>query len=350
MVSSALCGYNSRDACVQDVGRTTITMGDRSLHRMIPGMLAALALLLSGCGREARQAMPEEMTMLRVASVLPDAVYEPIVREFEERTGIWVLLTNDAEQERWALSADVTIRYTQNPSLMAATETAAEATAEAAAVIWPDDGEDIDTSTGSAEDLLLCEEPIVIIYNPHVLRTAPPIGWRSLLDSRWRGRIAFADATRDEIASAAMQCITDAEIAEDEVGRFYENLDGETLERPDDVILAVANEDDYIGVTTEDRALRAIAMDVDIAIVYPEEGTQCLAATVHVSEQAQEPDAALQFVQFLLSEDVHAYMAEELSVRVPERDAAIDSDDEDARGSVNNLPSLAGILEGGVIR
>lgn len=275
------------------------------------------SVLLCACGQttvaQPTGLVTEVITpeILYVESSLPAAVYDPLIHEFEQRTGIWVEQVPD--------------------------ETADDATPD---VILTNRRQDAGVGAQVSSGEIWCEEPIVIIYNPHVLRTAPPTGWTSLLDSKWKGRIAFGDAASDETSSAAMLQIAAAEAREDAVGQFYENLCGETIDDPDEIIHAVANEEDYIGITTEDQALRAMAQEIDIAMVYPEEGTTFLYSVIEVR---QDSEAARQLTSFLLSEDARDYAASELAVRVPGYDR-----NETRYGLLyGDLPSITEIVQGG---
>ncbi len=53
-------------------------------------MLQGFAALVSGCGRRTEQPLPAVQADLVVCTDLEPAVYEPVVKEFEERTGLTV--------------------------------------------------------------------------------------------------------------------------------------------------------------------------------------------------------------------------------------------------------------------
>ena len=47
--------------------------------------------------------------------------------------------------------------------------------------------------------------PLVIMYNTNVVTYRElPVGWNSLLEPRWKGRIAFVDPRRSDVYSAAL--------------------------------------------------------------------------------------------------------------------------------------------------
>ena len=60
-------------------------------YRRFTALVLTLMLLLSACaGEEVPDYGPEEENRLTVCTSHKSSVYLPIVREFEERTGIWV--------------------------------------------------------------------------------------------------------------------------------------------------------------------------------------------------------------------------------------------------------------------
>lgn len=70
-------------------------MKSRSVRTAVFFVSAALVLqgfaaLVSGCGRRTEQPLPAVQADLVVCTDLEPAVYEPVVKEFEERTGLTV--------------------------------------------------------------------------------------------------------------------------------------------------------------------------------------------------------------------------------------------------------------------
>ena len=154
----------------------------------------------------------------------------------------------------------------------------------------------------------------MLIYNTRLVRTNPPTGWGSLTDSKWRGKIAFADpavsGSSYTILCTMLQALTgdNASI----LTEFAENLDGKPLSGSGDVVRAVGEGRKYIGVTLEETALKGIAAGYDIEIVYPEEGTSALPDGAAIVSGCTHRENAELFIDFLLSSDVQTLLHDSL--------------------------------------
>lgn len=79
-------------------------MKSRSVRTAVFFVSAALVLqgfaaLVSGCGRRTEQPLPAVQADLVVCTDLEPAVYEPVVKEFEERTGLTVEVQAGTSEE-----------------------------------------------------------------------------------------------------------------------------------------------------------------------------------------------------------------------------------------------------------
>ncbi len=253
---------------------------------------------------------PDENQRLSICTSIPSAVYEPIVREFEARTGIWVTVDtggslellqkiSDAGDSSWdiilgggldSLEAHRGLFSSYRSPLLNA----------AAPSYLPE------------EDCLtpFSVVPLVLVYNPKLARIHPPSGFDSLLDAAWKGRIAFADpaisGTSYTVLASLLQILPgdDTEL----LRSFAANLDGQLLSHSSDVIREVANGNCYIGMVGEDDALRAMDAGYDIAVVYPVEGTCAIADGAAILKDCAHEENARLFIDFLLSQDVQTYI------------------------------------------
>ena len=154
----------------------------------------------------------------------------------------------------------------------------------------------------------------MLIYNTRLVRTHPPTGWATLTDSKWRGKIAFADpavsGSSYTILCTMLQALTgdNASI----LTEFAENLDGKPLPRSGDVVRAVGEGRKCIGVTLEETALKGIAAGYDIEIVYPEEGTSAPPDGAAIVSGCVHRENAELFIDFLLSSDVQTLLHDSL--------------------------------------
>ncbi len=266
---------------------------------------------------------PAEKNRLTVYTSHQEDIYSPIIKEFEERTGIWVSVKTGGTME-----------------LLEAI--AAESEKPQCDVIFGGGIESLDSyrnhfspyQSSLTENLpseYLQEDglwtpfsipPVVLIYNPKLIRTNPPTGWDSLINPAWKGKIAFADpeiSGSSYTALATLLQILPGEKAE-LLQLFFHNLEGRTLSDSGMVVSEVANGSCYIGVTLEENALRGIKKGYDIAMVYPEEGTSAIPdGTAIISGCPHEENARL-FLDFTLGNDVQTYLSESCNLRAVQAD------------------------------
>lgn len=289
-------------------------------NRLTALLAAALLLLSPGCGGAKETCFsdftPAEESRLVIYTSHPESVYDPIVKEFEERTGIWVqvetggtaALLDRLTEERDRPACDLLFGGGAD-SLTARKELFSPYASPAAMEIDPS------VLCGDNSWMPFSILPVVIVYNPVLVRMNPPEGWSSLLNPVWRGRIAFADPTVSGCSYTALATMMQVLPGEDTLETFYRNLDGRTLpgisDVVDEVADAVAEGSCTIGVTTEPAALEAVRAGRDVAVLYPKEGTSAAADGMAVISGCAHEENARQFIDFALSADVQRYIARE---------------------------------------
>lgn len=304
--------------------------------KRLPAAVLLLLLLLSGCGGTEGADMsffaPAEEERLVIYTSHPASLYEPIVKEFEERTGIWVqveaggtaALLDRLAAERDEPRCDLLFGGGVD-SLTARKELFAPYTSPLAEDVVPG---------------LLCEDgswtpfsslPVVMIYNPVLVRMNPPEGWASLLNQVWRGRIAFADPKLSGFSYTALATLLQVLPQEDVLETFYDNLNGRTLSGLGDVVDAVsdavAEGSCAIGVTTEAAALEAVGAGRNVVMLYPGEGTGVVADGLAVVKGCAHGENARRFIDFALSPDVQRYAARECLRRPVRADLLRDAEE-----------------------
>ena len=169
--------------------------------------------------------------------------------------------------------------------------------------------------------------PVVLIYNTKLVRQNPPERWADLLDAGWRGRIAFADPTVSGSSCTALGTLLQAVggNTDNTLSAFFRNLDGRIIADSGGVVPAVADGSCYVGVTLEENARKAIADGLDVAIVYPAEGTSVLPDGAAIVRGCAHEENARKFIDFLLSPDVQQLLGTELSRRSVRTDTASDA-------------------------
>ena len=290
------------------------------MKRILAAALGLLAVLAAGCGRDGDTdggafAPPEEQRLVIYTSHKQE-VYEPLVREFEQRSGIWVELKTGGTTELLELIA----RGDTDCDLMLGG--GADSLSAYASCFSPYRSiheENIAPEYRSADGSYspFSTLPVVLIYNTKLVRMNPPTGWESLLDSAWRGKIAFADPEVSGSSYTGLCTLLQALPGdrEENLKKFAYNLKGRQLSSSGEVVSAVAEGSCYIGVTLEETALKGMDSGYDIAIIYPEEGTSALPDGAAVVAGCAHEDNARLFIDFMLSPEVQQLLPEKFSRR-----------------------------------
>ena len=301
---------------------------------MLKKMLCIIAALVLLCGCAGSQGAPgsdfapDEEHRLVVYTSHKQEVWQPIVREFEQRTGIWVDVVYDG-------SSGLLERI------------AAEAKAPQADLMFGGGVESLETyrdyftpyvcaDSGELLEQFRCADglwtpfsalPVVLIYNTKLVAPDRLTRWSDLLSPQLRGRIAFTDPNVSGSAFTSlmtMLCALGGDRDWDENLRvFAENLGGVQLDGSGTVLTRVADGSAAVGVTLEETALKRIAEGEDIAMVYPADGTSCVPDGSAIVKGAPHEENARLFIDFTVSAEVQALLASQFCRR-PVR-AGVDS-------------------------
>lgn len=300
---------------------------------------AALCFGLCACSRQGQTESdfaPEEGERLVVYTSHKAEVWRPIVREFEERTGIWVTvetggsseLLERIDQEKDAPRADV---------MFGGGVEGLAAYAHCFTPYTARDADKLDARFSRADGLWtpFSTLPVVLIYNNKLLSATRVTGWRDLLSPAFRGHIAFADP---EISGSCFTSLVTMTAAlggdwQEDIQAFAENLNGRQLDSSGAVLDQVADGGAWLGVALEETALKYISDGADVGLVYPREGTSAVPDASALVKGAPHEDNAKKFLDFTISQDVQQLLGERFCRR-PVRS--------DVPGN-EGLPDLAGI-------
>lgn len=290
------------------------------IRKMLCAMLALT--LLCGCSGTApvqgSEFAPDEEHRLVVYTSHKQEVWQPIVKEFEERTGIWVDVVYGGTNE-------LLDRLSQ------------EARSPCADVMFGGGVESLETYrdcftgyTCTDADRLLeqfrCPDglwtpfsalPVVLIYNTKLMEPDLLGGWSDLLSPRLHGKIAFTDPSVSGSAFTSLMTLLCAlpGDSEENLRAFAENLGGVQLGGSGSVLTAVADGSAVVGVTLEETALKRIAEGENIAMVYPADGTSCVPDGSAIVRGAPHEENARAFIDFTVSEEVQRLLADQFCRR-----------------------------------
>ena len=277
-------------------------------------------LIFGGCGggQAQEEYQLEESNKLVVYPPHKEEIYGPIVREFEERTGIWVEVvtggTNDLldriREEDGKNSGDV---------MFGGGVDSLNAYGEYFEPYCSSQSEHLDDTYASPDGVytVFSRLPIVIVYNKKlVISAGTPRSWRDLTNNHWQGSIAFADPDRSGSSYTALMTmlqILSEDMSEEEVMEaFVSNLDGDILSGSGEVLGEVTAGKKLIGITLEETVLKEMDQNADIAMIYPREGTAAVPDGSALIKNAPNRENAELFLEFTVSEDVQRLLEDRL--------------------------------------
>lgn len=203
-------------------------------------------------------------------------VYGPIIKEFEERTGIWVQVKAGGTTELLEEIREEDGKDTCDIMFVGGVESY-EVYKDCFVGYKSGQSEMLGDKYFSGENswTVFTDLPIVLIYNNKLVsEEQAPKGWGDLLTERWRGKIAFADPGKSgsscTMLATMIQILGPGE--QETLEQFARALDGNLSEGSGTVLEEVASGTRLVGITLEETARKYIARGADLAIVYPEEG------------------------------------------------------------------------------
>lgn len=304
------------------------------------GLFAAgfLAVILACAGCQKQQTESNglekvaEENRLIVCTSHKQEVYSPIIKEFEERTGIWVQVKTGGTTELLEKIREENGQNTCDIMFGGGVESY-EVYRDCFTAYKSGQSDMLDSKYVSGENswTVFTELPMVLIYNNKLVsEEQAPEGWADLLSDRWRGKIAFADPGKS--GSSCTTLATMIQILnmgeEKTLERFAAALDGKISSGSGAVLEEVASGTRLVGITLEETARKYIAKGADLSIVYPKEGTSAVPDGCAIVAGAPHEENAKLFLEFIVSQDVQRLAVEKLYRRSVRRDILKDSEPE----------------------
>lgn len=291
-------------------------------------------LLLSACGNSARQesieaisqkyAVPEEKQLI-VYTSHKEEVYQPIIREFENRTGIWVELHTGGTAEMMAQVKEASQEGRCDIMFGGGIESY-EAEKEMFMPYEPQEKAALDPNYVDDENYWtpFTELPLVFVYNKKLVSGSEiPRTWTDLMGDRWRGQIAFADLNNSGTSYTILYTMEGTVGAKMEVliERIYKRLEGRVLESSGEIIPKVADGSFLVGITLEETAKKAMEENTDIGMIYPDV-TSAVPDGVAMVKNAPHSYNAGKFIDFVVSYDTQKYCVDNFYRRSVRKDLA----------------------------
>ena len=293
--------------------RTSYSKKHKAAISVLSGLTAAL-LLLTGCSKseETVYQIPEDRKLIVYTAHKAD-VYEPIIKEFEERTGIFVelkagdtLALFDELQQDAPGTFDVMFGG------------GVENFEECRDYLEPYKVSEIDQiaeqyrTEGDAYTPFSVLPTVFIYNNKLVYPVAAPRTWEELQTDRWKGKIAFADPTKSGSSYTAL--CTMLQVSDQDEQKTLEDftgaLDGYLSPSSVAVLEEVNAGTRLVGITTEGMARQKILEGADITVIYPADGTSAIPDATAIVKGAKHMENAKLFLEFTVSSDVQRLVEE----------------------------------------
>lgn len=285
-------------------------------------LLLAAALTLAGCAGKINETSaryaPEEDRRLVVYTSHKEEVYRPIIKEFEERTGVWVELVTGGTNEL----LDRLVQEREHPQadvMFGGGVDSLEAYRDCFTPYFCKDWELLEADMRSPIGLWtpFSALPVVLVYNTKLVAPGQLTGWKDLFSPAWQGRIAFCDpgVSGSSFTGLVTMLYALGGDMDEKLVDFAVSLDGRQLESSGQVLDSVAEGTDLIGITLEETALKRVQEGEELGIVYPSEGTSCVPDGGALVKGAAHEENAQLFLDFIAGVDVQRRMESEYSRR-----------------------------------
>ncbi len=167
--------------------------------------------------------------------------------------------------------------------------------------------------------------PYVIMYNKKLVsETEKPKSWKDLLDPKWKGKIAYADATKSGSSYTLLVTWLTVYGKNDAGWKFVEDLlrQCKVLPKSSMTYQGVANGEYPLGLTFEQGAFEFLKGGAPVGLIYPADGTAVIPDGSAIIRNAPHPNAARLFADFTVSKEFQQVLVEQFGRRSVRKDVA----------------------------
>ncbi len=248
-----------------------------------------------------------------------EEVYLPIIREFENTTGIYVDIRTGGSAEIFKAVRDAGDKSDCDVLFGGGIESY-EAGKELLLPYVVEGKEKLDPLYLSDGDYWtpFTELPLVFVYNRKLVAASEvPASWDELVNSRWKGKFAFADLYNSGTSYTVLATYSQlkGKSPEETVRLFNELTDGRILESSGQIIPQISNGNYLVGVTLEETALKAVESGDDIAMIYPSDKTSALPDGCAICKYSKHSYNAGVFLDFVVNYETQSFAVKEFKRR-----------------------------------
>lgn len=277
--------------------------------------LLLLSLLISGCASSA-DILPPENPDLTIFTSQEKSVYEPIIKEYQERTGYKVHVESGTFQDLQHAIDENTLADRYDVVFGIHSADLDYYLEQWQAYESPEIFRLLPNSAPSHQLWVgFCSLHAVIVYNTKVVTyREEPVGWMSLLEPSWKGRIAFLNPEISDIYATALVCASQSAMDSNGfLSSFADNLFSPLPNSLEAVNQAVADGQYSLGITLDTLAEQMKSEGEEIYYVYPEEGDYSQLYGSALISGCHHPEPAKEFLDFTIGKDVQNLLSDRLN-------------------------------------
>jgi len=243
-----------------------------------------------------------------------EEIYEPIIKEFEEQTGIWVEVVYGGTTDLLNTIKEADDEFVCDVMFGGSAESLEDC--EAYFLSYKCTEYDQLYSQVTPKDYkwtLFTDLPLVIIYNNKtVYPAATPRGWEELLFYIWEGKLALADPLMSGSSYTALATLLQLSDMEDEevIDNLVTQLGGAGALSSGAAVDEVSSGIKQVGITLEATAMQRIEAGENISIIYPLEGTAIIPDGTAILKNAKHIENAQKFIDFTVSRETQEMVAD----------------------------------------
>lgn len=283
------------------------------LSVVLSGAVLSIGAGLTGCSqKDAPVPEPAETENydLSVFTAQEPEEWKPVIKEFEERTGWNVKVETGSAKEMLSRLENKEAEWDVAFGISADALEEGKEYWQAYKDAW----------TGYST------VSFVILYNTNVVTYRElPTGWDSLLEPRWKGRVAVPDPLKSDMAAAALTEAAKNSEKEEFLDFLAKNMQYQMPETFKEVEQGISDGRYSIGVTSEEAAKALLAAAQDVDYIYPEERGCLFEEGTAIRKGTPNIDAAEEFVDYTICDDTKWLLQTQL-LRQPAKDAVTNKD------------------------
>lgn len=250
-------------------------------------LIISLSTFLVACSRTSTVNEFNHDPDLTIYTTLSKSIYNPIIKEFQERNELWIEIHEGSEDDflDQLHTSDHKLSYD---------------------LIFGISQDTLDANVDLFQSYSpFISSPLVIMYNSNVVTyREEPLGFKSLTEEHWKNRIGFIDPEQSIIYQKILNFAINSSNSNSFEKSFIDNIGDHYAKTIEDINNGVVMGYYSVGITNEEAAKSLIDAGAEITYVHPSEGECVIIKATAILEDCSNYDNAIKFLDFTSSQDV----------------------------------------------